>query len=334
MEPDRDAVLDVLERVVEDGRAPDEECEPCGDVERPARRHVQHREEDPEVEEGAPEVVRLDDDEHRRAPDRDERPEILEPSLRDDLPLLAQVPREEEDEADLRELARLELDDAEVHPQPRAVHLLADSGNRREEQQPHGGDAEEVAVRLEDAVVVPEPDERRDERRDSDGDPDGLARPVLAVEAVDRSEPERRQDRGQRQQHAVRVRDGPAHDDVRDEVEREEQNAPRHGASGHLGAPRQRDARERDARQQRGDDESGELAAPCVHRPMAQYSASAPTTTTSKMNASAASRPPWPAPCVRTRASGSPWVSSSASAAATSSSSSSCSDGVSGSPSA
>ena len=83
MQPDRHAVLDVLERVVERRRAADEEREPGDDVERAAGRDVEHREEDPEVQERAAEVVRLDDDEHRRAPDRDERAQVLQPSLRD-----------------------------------------------------------------------------------------------------------------------------------------------------------------------------------------------------------------------------------------------------------
>ena len=151
----------MADRVVEDGRAADEERETRGDEERPPGRDVEHREEDPEVEERASEVVGDDDDEHRGAPDRDERADVLEPALREGLPLLAQVAREEEDQADLRELARLELQRADADPQTDAVHALADSRHRREEQQPDGGDAEEVAVRLEDPVVVAEHDERR-----------------------------------------------------------------------------------------------------------------------------------------------------------------------------
>ena len=94
---------------------------PDRDEERPPGRDVEHREEDPEVEERAAEVVGLDDDEHRGAPDREQRPEVLEPPLGDHLAFLAEVPGEEEDEADLRELARLELERADVDPEPDAV---------------------------------------------------------------------------------------------------------------------------------------------------------------------------------------------------------------------
>ena len=130
LQPDRDAVLDVVDRVVEDGRAADEEREPDGDEERPPRRDVEHREEDPEVEERASEVVRHEDDEHRRAPDREQRPDVLQLPAGERLALLAQVAGEEQDQEDLRELSRLELDHAEIDPQPRAVHRLSEPRER------------------------------------------------------------------------------------------------------------------------------------------------------------------------------------------------------------
>ena len=101
----------------------------------PARgRDVQHREEDPEVEEPAPEVVRLDEDEHRRAPDREQRAEVLDPPLGEHFALLAQVAREEDDQHDLGELARLEPDAADLDPEARPVDRLPDHRQRREDE--------------------------------------------------------------------------------------------------------------------------------------------------------------------------------------------------------
>ena len=51
----------------------------------------------------------------------EQRPEVLQPALREHLALLAQVAGEEDDQRDLRELARLELERAELHPQAGAV---------------------------------------------------------------------------------------------------------------------------------------------------------------------------------------------------------------------
>ena len=149
LEPDRHAILDVLERGVESRGAAHEEREAGRDEERAARRRIEHREEDPEVEECAAEVVRLDDHEHGGAPDHEQRSEVLEPALGDDLPFLAQVAGEEEDQADLRELAGLKLERSEVHPQAHAVDALAEPGNGGQQQKRDGSDAEEVAVGLE-----------------------------------------------------------------------------------------------------------------------------------------------------------------------------------------
>ena len=83
LQPDRDAVLDVADRVVEHRRTAEEEPEPGCDEQRASGRDVEHREEDPEVQERASEVVGDDDDEHRGAPDREQRPEVLELPLRE-----------------------------------------------------------------------------------------------------------------------------------------------------------------------------------------------------------------------------------------------------------
>ena len=147
---------------------------------------------------------------------------------------------------------------------------------------------------------------------DADGDPDRLPAAVLGVEAVDRDDPEHREHGGEREERAVGVRHRPPYDDVRDEVEGEEERAPRDRARRDLGVAGDRDARERDAREQRRDDQPGELAAARTHRVMPQYRTRRPTTTTIAMKRDRREAPPGPAPCVRTSAS----AADSASAAA------------------
>ena len=259
-------LLDVVDRVVEHCGAADEEREPRGDEQRPAGRDVEHREEDPEVQERAPEVVRDDDDEHRRAPDREQRPDVLELPARERLALLAQVAREEDDEADLRELARLELDRPEVDPEPRAVDRSPSPGTDGSSSSATAADAEQVAVRLEDAVVVPEPDQRPAEGRDADQHPHRLSAAVVGVEAVDVMTPNA-------VSTAVSGSSAPSaygtvtpHDDVRDDVEAEEERAVGERVRGDLGVARERDGRERHARDETGDHEPEELPRPGVHR--------------------------------------------------------------------
>ncbi len=135
VDPVRDALADPRDDVVQGRRAADEEGEAAEDVREPRRRDVEHREEDPEVEEPAAEVLRLEEDEHRRAPDHEQRPEVLQPALRQHLALLAQVAGEEDDQRELGELAGLEPERSRMHPKPRAVDRLPDQGQRREREQ-------------------------------------------------------------------------------------------------------------------------------------------------------------------------------------------------------
>ena len=159
-----DAVADAADRLVGDRGAADEQHEPDRDVQRASGGDVEHREEDPEVEERAAEVVRLDEDEHRRAPDREQRPEVLQAPLREHLPLLAQVAGEEDDQRDLRQLARLELERADLHPEPGAVdRRRRGRAAPAASAAPTARDPEEVLVALEHAEVVAQQDERERE---------------------------------------------------------------------------------------------------------------------------------------------------------------------------
>ena len=121
VEPDRDAVLHARHDLVDERGPGEEERAARGHEQQPARRRVQHREEDAEVEEAGAEVVRLHEHGHRAAPDQEQRAEVLQPSLCEHLALLAQVAGQEQDQQDLRELARLELEAADADPEAGAV---------------------------------------------------------------------------------------------------------------------------------------------------------------------------------------------------------------------
>ena len=224
VEPDGHAVLDARHDLVEAPGAGDEERQPGEGEERLAGGDVQHPEEDPEVEEPAAQVVRLDEDQHGAAPDQEQRPEVLQPPLRQHLPLLAQVAGQEHDQQQLRHLAGLELERADAHPQPRAVYRLSDHGQRRQHEQHDRAQAEEVLVRLQPPVVAPQDEERGGEEADRDHHPHALAQRVVGVQAVDHGQAEPRQERRHRQQERVAgYRDREAGDHVRSEVEREEE---------------------------------------------------------------------------------------------------------------
>ena len=164
MEPDHHALVDVADLLVGQVAACREQRD-AGDHERqPRRRDVEQRQEDPEIEQRRAEVVRLDEDEHAPAPDHEQRADLLQPALCEHLALLAQVGREKDDQRDLRELAGLELERACAHPQPGAVDRRPDHGQPGQEEQHHRPDPEQVLVRLEDPVVVAQPDQRERER--------------------------------------------------------------------------------------------------------------------------------------------------------------------------
>ena len=108
---------------------------------------------------------------------------------REHLALLAQVAGEEDDQHDLRELAGLELERADCDPEARAVDLVADPGQRGQEEQHDRAEPEEVLVALEPPVVVAQQEQRGREEADADHDPQPLAERVVRVEPVDLGQP-------------------------------------------------------------------------------------------------------------------------------------------------
>ena len=146
MQPVGHTLLHTGERRIERRGATQEQDAAAEDVCEPPRGDVDHAEKDPEVQERAAEVAGLEEHEHGGAPDREQGPEVLEAPLCEHLALLAQVAGEEEDEEQLCDLAGLELEAADVDPEPHAVDALAETGKRREKQQADRRDAEAILI--------------------------------------------------------------------------------------------------------------------------------------------------------------------------------------------
>ena len=81
------------------------------------------------------------------------------------------------DEQQLGDLDRLELDRGEVHPQARAVDLLADPGQQRRDEEQKGADGEQVAVALEVAAAPHDEEHGRVEHEPDHRPGELLARP-------------------------------------------------------------------------------------------------------------------------------------------------------------
>ena len=166
----------------------------------------------------------------------------------------------------LPELARLDLERADVDPEARAVDRLADHGQARQEDQPERRDAEDVLVALEHAVVPVQPEERRREGGDADHDPEPLPEGVARPEPVDLRHADRREERRHRQQVRVGERHGHARDDVRDEVEAEEEDGVAERAARDLRLERDVDGGEADRRQHADREECRQLTVAKGHR--------------------------------------------------------------------
>ncbi len=226
------------------------------------------REEDPVVEKRAAEVVRHEEDEHRAAPDDEQRPPVLQPALREHLALLAEVRGEEDDQRDLPELARLELEPADVHPETRAVDRLpevaaraAGRGARSRRRRRCTCSARARGSR----VAARRASRRRRRRRSRPRFPAGAPR-VVRAEPVDLRQPDGGEQRCHRQEVRIGERHRAPRDDVRDEVEGEEERGVAERAGRDLRLERDVDAREADRRENSDGEEGDELAVPEAQR--------------------------------------------------------------------
>lgn len=144
--------------------------------------------------------------------DRTERAEIrdqpvTDPTRRDgeELALVDEIGREEDDQQQLRDLDRLELERGEVDPQPRPVDVLTDARKKRRDQQEERHAEGDVAVPLEISAVV----ERRQHRRvdaESNHRPSQLQAGLMGVASLDEDVPDPVQDEDDGHHHRVRVR--------------------------------------------------------------------------------------------------------------------------------
>ena len=203
-------------------------------VRRPFGGDPEERHEQREEQQRAAEVLLADHHDERRRPREQHRAEVLgirernrsDASAADgeELALLHEVGREEEGEEDLGELAGLEVDRSDAHPDAGAEVLPADAGHEREQQKGEAEEPDGPAVALEVADPANQ-HERDDERGDADCHPSRLQlgqvlrlRPGR-VEADDEHVAEPVQQPGDRQKRAVGVRREPPDGDVRGELE-------------------------------------------------------------------------------------------------------------------
>ena len=151
-------------------------------------------------------------------------PEHAPRALHQQLPRVAQVGGEEDDDRELAELRRLELEGADADAEVGAVDLLADAGHARQQQQRQAGRRDRVAVALEHAEVLEEDDREREEQ-EPEAEPARLAQRLLLVEPVDHHEPEAGQHRHERQQVGIGVGQPDPHHEVGGDADAQEHRA-------------------------------------------------------------------------------------------------------------
>ncbi len=179
-------------------------------------------------------VVQHDQREHRCPPEHKQRTQMLERgdrvaedlrSRRQRLSVVTQVGGQEDHQPELSELGGLEGDPRKVNAQVGAVHLLAEVGHPRQQQQHQRGDHDEISVVLE-LAVVPQPEHGGGEQRQAQHEPLRLlSRQGGAVDAVDHHDAEAGQHGDQREDEGIGVRQRDADEDVPGQAQPEEQSA-------------------------------------------------------------------------------------------------------------
>jgi hypothetical protein len=158
---------------------------------------------------------------------------------REQLLSLGEIRGEEDDEADLRELAGLERERADPDPELRPVYLLTERD--RQQEQPHAYETQQVLVAGEHPDVANE-DERGDEARDAHDRPCHLrGTESLGRQAIHRGEPQGVEDGRDRQDQRVGVRRDLSHDYVRHDVADDEHRHDRDGDVHARAVPGKRD---------------------------------------------------------------------------------------------
>ena len=96
------------------------------------------------------------------------------------------------------------VNDAEVDRQEGAVHLRADAGQARRQEQRDRADRDQVAVALEHVVVAKE-DDRRGERGEAQEEERRLLDGEALLDPVEHHEPDRGEDRAEREEIRIGV---------------------------------------------------------------------------------------------------------------------------------
>ncbi len=237
VQADVERVLPVLEAGVDvrdvrgqEPRAEREGDQPDDDEGEAAGGHVEDRQQRSVEHQRRADVAQQHERRHRQPPDDEHRPEVLErrqgdpqdpPRAHDHhLAGVAQVAGEEDDEADLGELRRLEEDPArQADAQVGAVDLIADARQPREDEQHQRHGHDRVAVALELAVVAKE-DDRRREQDEPEHEPLRLLARLGGVDPVDHDDPEARQQGDEREHVGIGVGQGEADEDVGRQAQR------------------------------------------------------------------------------------------------------------------
>ncbi len=268
IDPDVDPGLDVIERPPGHDRCAGEQDHAHHQVAGALGGDPHHHDEQREEQQRGAEVALADHHDHREAPGQQDRGQVARlgeaqrpdpPGAgRDELSPFGQVGGEEDGERDLGELARLEVDRPDAHPDAGAAELLADAGDEGEQQ--HGGaggeqgpgEAGEVGRSLDE-------EQHGHERSDRDEAPDGLEAGEPVVEPGDHHVAEAVEEGGDRQQDGVGAAGEQANGDVGDHDEAEDHAQERHDAGGDdgVGAEGGRDVG--GAGEQPGHDDQGQL---------------------------------------------------------------------------
>jgi hypothetical protein len=275
VEPGLDAVVDVADVTSQEPR-PEAEQHQADEHERhPVGGHVEHGQEAAEEHQRRSQVADEHEHQHRRAPDDEQRPEVLErrngqahepPRAHDQyLARVAQVGGDEDDQADLGQLGGLERDRADLDPQVGAVDLGADARHAREHQQPEPDEGDRVAIALEHAVVAYEQDHRH-ERNQAHDEPLRLLARQRVVDPVDDDEPEAREQRHQREEVRVGVGEREPQEDVRGQAQPEEDRSIGERDVAEDVLLLDEDGRKPAGQQKRGRDEAEQLAVARAHR--------------------------------------------------------------------
>ena len=196
---------------------------------------------------------------------RDRHPE--DPPRADDeqLARVAQVAGQEDDQADLGELRRLEDEQArDADPEVGAVGGVADDREARQHHQPQRHGDDHVAVALELAVVA-EGDDRDREQDESEHEPLGLLAGQGRVDPVDHHQAEAGQDGHQREQVGIGVGQRHAQEDVPGQAQAQEDRPVGQRDVGEVVGALDVDPGEAGGDQQRGGDQPDELPVARTH---------------------------------------------------------------------